>query len=126
MVTHLPSMYVNFIKVTLAPTLAGHCYRHPERPANKVIICKPEHCRTDPGRPAKIMVKMMIEHAVVEIMEAWSVSWQTVMYGVSGTLPDLSLTDVGKDVGSIPVEDSDFFFVFPRTNITYFSFHYRA
>ena len=70
MVTHLPSMYVNFIKVTLAPTLAGHCYRHPERPANKVIICKPEHCRRDPGRPAKIMVKMMIEHAVVETMEA--------------------------------------------------------
>ena len=66
MVTHLPSMYVNFIKVTLAPTLAGHCYRHPELPTNKVISWQPEHGRRDPRRSAKTMVKMMIEHAGIE------------------------------------------------------------
>ena len=45
--------------------LAGHCLRHPELPANKVIMWEPTHDRRGPRRPTKTMLKTLIEDAGV-------------------------------------------------------------
>ena len=39
--------------------LAGHCVRHPELPASRVILWEPSHGRMNPGRPSKTMVKTL-------------------------------------------------------------------
>ena len=46
--------------------LAGHCHRHPELPASKVIVWEPKHGRRDHGRPSKTLLTTLIEDAEVE------------------------------------------------------------
>ena len=43
--------------------LAGHCYRHPELPANKVILWTPTHGRRNRGRPCTTMVNVLMQDA---------------------------------------------------------------
>ena len=47
-------------------SLAGHCYRHPELPASRVMLLEPKHGKPSRGRPIKTMVKTMKEDAGVE------------------------------------------------------------
>ena len=46
--------------------LAGHCYRHPELAANKVILWEPTHGRTQHGRPKMTYVQVLRRDANVE------------------------------------------------------------
>ena len=43
--------------------LAGHCYRHPELPANKVVLWTPTHGRQNRGRPCLTMINSLMQDA---------------------------------------------------------------
>ena len=41
--------------------LAGHCYRHPEVPASKVVLWTPTHGKRNRGRPTVTMVDVLMK-----------------------------------------------------------------
>ena len=49
--------------------LAGHCHRHPELPANKLIVWEPNHGKRKAGRPIKTLLKTLIEDSGVKTKE---------------------------------------------------------
>ena len=49
--------------------LAGHCYRHPELPAHRVLLWQPTHGRRSRGRPAASFTKTLMNDAQAESVE---------------------------------------------------------
>ena len=67
----------------------GDCLRHPELPANKVIV--PTHGRRGPGRPTKTMLKTLIKDAGVVNKEELISCMQDVLCGESDIEPDSNI-----------------------------------
>ena len=49
--------------------LAGHCYRHPELPAHKVVLWQPKHGKQGVGRPPTTMVNTLLSDAGINNVE---------------------------------------------------------
>ena len=50
-------------------SLAGHCHRHPELPAHKVLLWQPKHGKPRVGRPPMTLVNSLIKDTGVENVE---------------------------------------------------------
>ena len=73
---HIPNiqLYGNIPKVTekiraRRLQFAGHCYRHPELPAQQVLLWHPTHGRRGRGRPAVSFTKTLLKDTNTETVE---------------------------------------------------------
>ena len=70
---HMPNriLYGNIPRVTdkiraRRLQFAGHCHRHPDLPAQKVLLWQPTHGKRSVGRPAPTFPKTLLKDAEVE------------------------------------------------------------
>ena len=74
----------------LCVRLVVYCHRQPEQPANKFVLREPKHDRQNSGRPAKSLLSVLMEDALLQsreelasLLTAWSKSVTRQAQGLS-------------------------------------------